>query len=317
MVILKNKLLDLWTDSPLFPFCLCLCPCICLCLCLCCSILKRILLLLLLLFFQKLLSRAIVAFCFQSFSAFWWKAEIGKICKSIYCRCCINSQICVLDFSDNLKRVRGKIMILDQYPINVTGLLEIYIHRLSLIPIFQFLQKASKHRKYFPVFFRLQFWSLQQNHTKSFQVWEKEKMSDLDRFGHFEELPLYNICHMGSLNRLHQKTAALCRNLCHIWRDCSKELNWILILNNRPYVAWIVRIGLVRDVFFSFCYFVLHLSLVHWLQWRFTGSRAIDKVQLMDTCHNMLVTFPNIVPLCYIYHILTKCNWWTHVTTCW
>ena len=66
--------------------------------------------------------------------------------------------------------------------------------------------------------------------------------------------------------------------------------------------------------FFSFCYFVLHLSLVHWLQWHFRGSRAIDKVQLMDTCHNMLVTFHNIVPLCYIYHILTKCNWWTRVS---
>ena len=195
-----KKLLDLWTDSsPCFPFCLCPCICLCLCLCLCCSILKQILLLLLLLFFQKLLSRAIVAFCFQSFSAFWWKLEIGKICKSIYCRRCINSQICVLDFSDNSKRVRGKIMTSDQYPIKVTSLLEIYIHRLSLIPIFQFLQKASKHRKYFPVFFRLQFWILHLNREKScskiiqnlfrIQVWEKRKVSDLDRFGHFWRAP--------------------------------------------------------------------------------------------------------------------------------
>ena len=209
-----KKLLDLWTDSsPRFPFCLCPCICLCLCLCLClcsspgiclclcCSILKRILLplLLLLLFFQKLLSRAIVAFCFQSFSAFWWKPEIGKICKSIYCRRCINSQICVLDFSDISERVSGKIVIWDKSPVKVTGLLEIYIHRLSLIPIFQFLQKASKHRKYFLGFFRLQFWILHLNREKScskiiqnlfrIQVWEKEKVSDLEIFGPFWRAP--------------------------------------------------------------------------------------------------------------------------------
>ena len=95
------------------------------------------------------------------------------------------------------------------------------------------------------------------------------------------------------------KAAAIWKNLCHIWRDCSKELNWILILKNQPYVAWMIRIGLVRSVFFSFCDFVLHLSLVHWLQWHFRGSRAIDKVQLMDTCHNMLAT---IFPLYYTWH---------------
>ena len=118
----------------------------------------------------------------------------------------------------------------------------------------------------------------------------------------------------GPFEKIAPKAAAIWRNLCHIWRDCSKELKWILILNNRPYVAWMIRIELVRDVFFSFCYFVLHLSLVHWLQWHFRGSRAIDKVQLMDTCHNMLVTFFPLYCSIILYVALQKIIYWQSAT---
>ena len=67
-------------------------------------------------------------------------------------------------------------------------------------------------------------------------------------------------------------------------------------------------------MFFSFCYFVLHLSLVHWLQWHFRGSRAIDKVQLMDTCHNMLVTFFPLYCSIILYVALQRIIYWQSAT---
>ena len=116
----------------------------------------------------------------------------------------------------------------------------------------------------------------------------------------------------GPFEQIAPKAAAICRNLWHIWRDCSKELNWILILNNRLYVEWIIRIG--PRCFFSFCYFVLHLSLVHWLQWHFRGSRAIDKVQLMDTCHNMLATIFPLYCSIIFYVALQRIIYWQSAT---
>ena len=67
-------------------------------------------------------------------------------------------------------------------------------------------------------------------------------------------------------------------------------------------------------MFFSFCYFVLHLSLVHWLQWHFRGSRAIDKVQLMDTCHNMLVTIFPLYCSIILYVALQRIIYWQSAT---
>ena len=123
----------------------------------------------------------------------------------------------------------------------------------------------------------------------------------------------------GRYEQIAPKAAAIWRNLCHIWRDCSKELNWILILNNRPYEAWIIRIGLLRYVFFFllFCFALVTCALIAVALQRFKSNwQSATDGHMSQHAANILsiMLFHYIIRCTSEDHILTKCNWWTRVS---